>query len=127
MASIKFLIQSSKSPANIYLRLSVDPKKRFFKRKTGYVINTDDWSAKTGMPKNGGDEEQKKRRGVIERKLNSLSSRLKENLNDATTSGVNINGDWVQKQIDDIQNKKTRHGSRSSCQLLSILYRQPTI
>ncbi len=105
MASIKFLIQSSKSPANIYLRLSVD-RKKVFKRKTGYVINTDDWSAKTGMPKNGGDEEQKKRRGVIERKLNSLSSRLKENLNDATTSGVNINGDWVQKQIDDIQNKK---------------------
>ncbi len=105
MASIKFLIQSTKSPANIYLRLSVD-RKKVFKRKTGYVINTDDWSSTTGMPKNGGDEEQKKRRGDIERKLNSLSSRLKENLNSATSSGININGDWVQTQIDDIQNRK---------------------
>ena len=105
MASIKFLLQSSNSPANIYLRLSID-RKKVFKRKTGYVINTDDWSPKTGMPKNGGDEEQKKRRGDIERKLNSLSSRLKEKLNDATTSGINIDGKWLQKQIDDIQNRK---------------------
>ena len=105
MASIKFLLQSTNSPANIYIRLSID-RKRVFKRRTGYVINTGDWSATTGMPKNGGDEEQKKRRGDIERKLNSLSSLLKEKLNDATTSGITIDGKWVQKQIDDIQNRK---------------------
>ncbi|WP_340111985.1 tyrosine-type recombinase/integrase [Maribellus mangrovi] len=105
MASIKFSLQSKNSPANIYLRLSID-RNKIFKRKTGYVINTDDWSAKTGMPKNGGDEEQKKRRGDIERKLVSLSSKLMENLNDATTSGVYIDSKWLEKQIDDIQNKK---------------------
>ncbi|WP_167616996.1 tyrosine-type recombinase/integrase [Maribellus sediminis] len=105
MASIKFLLQSKNSPANIYLRLSIDRQKTF-KRKTGYVINIDDWSTKTGMPKNGGDEEQKKRRGDIENKLNSLSSKLKEKLNDATANGIDIDGKWLQKQIDDIQNKK---------------------
>ena len=51
MASIKFLLQSTKNPANIYVRL-IDGRKVDVKTKTNFVINPEDWSEAKQRPKN---------------------------------------------------------------------------
>ena len=51
MPTVKFLIQSKKSSAPIYLRLSLN-RTSSYKRKTGFHINPNDWNQKKGFPKN---------------------------------------------------------------------------
>jgi hypothetical protein len=99
MATISFLLQSSSIPANIYVRLSID-RKNVFKRKTGYVINPNNWSTETSLPKQN-DVENKQLR--ID--LKKLSTEIENRLNVATSSGEEITGDWLQLQIDNITNK----------------------
>lgn len=107
MATIKFTVRSKNNPAPIYIRLSID-RNTVLKRKTGFVVNQNDWSYDTSMPKNGGDEEQKKTRNELESNLNKLSSSIKESINDATKNGTELNGDWLQTQIDKIHGKKKK-------------------
>jgi len=99
MATITFLLQSSANPANIYVRLSID-RKNVFKRKTGYVINPNNWSAETSLPKQNEVENKQLR---ID--LKKLSTEIETRLNVATSSGEEITGDWLQQQIDSIQGK----------------------
>ena len=99
MATIKFQLQSKKNPASIYVRLSVS-RGNVFKRKTNYVINAKDWSKKTNLPLQN-DEELKN----LETSLTKLSTEIKENLNKATKNEIEINGDWLQEQIDTLQGK----------------------
>ena len=49
MATIKYLLQSDKDNANIYMRLSLSQNKSI-KRKTGLIINSKNWSKKTAYP-----------------------------------------------------------------------------
>ena len=51
MATIKFLLQSTKNPANIYVSL-IDGRKVDVKTKTNFVINPADWSETKQRPKN---------------------------------------------------------------------------
>jgi integrase len=102
MATVTFLLQSTSNPANIYVRLSID-RKNVFKRKTGYVINPNNWSGETSLPKQN-DVENKQLR--ID--LKKLSTEIENRLNTATSSGEEITGDWLQHQIDNITGKQKK-------------------
>jgi len=99
MATITFLLQSTKNPANIYARLSI-AKNQVFKRKTGYVVNPLNWSTDTNLPKQN-DVDVKN----LKTDLQSLATEIEKRLNVATSSGVDITGEWLQQQIDSIQGK----------------------
>ncbi len=105
MATINFLLRSKANPANIYLRLSID-RKNVFKRKTGYVINPKDWSKKTKLPLSN-DEDLK----ILKNNLGRLKNRIEKDFNIATAESIEINGDWLQNQIDSITNKKSKTDS----------------
>ncbi len=108
MATIKFLLQSKKDLAPIYLRLSID-RNNVYKRKTGFHVRQEDWSDKNSMPVNGGnDEEQKKRRNNLKSNLEKLSTKIDDKLNEANKSGIEINGNWLQEQIDIINGKQQK-------------------
>lgn len=102
MATISFLLQSKSNPANIYARLSID-RKNVFKRKTGYVIAPDDWSKKTGYPKQ--NEADLKN---LKTDLSNLKTEIEKRLNSATTIGTAIDGNWLQEQIDSIHGKQKK-------------------
>lgn len=102
MATLKCLIQSKQDNANIYLRLSID-RDNVFKRKTGYVVNPDNWSHSKGQPKLN-DESLKK----LKIDLDDLCTKVEQKYNLATSTGSEINGDWLQDAIDEILNKKKR-------------------
>ncbi len=99
MATITYFLQSTKNPATIYARLSI-AKNQVYKRKTGYIINPDNWSNETNLPKQN-DVENKQLR--ID--LKNLATEIETRLNAATSSGEEITGDWLQQQIDSIQGK----------------------
>jgi integrase len=101
MATIKFLLQSKRDTASIYIRFSID-RKNVYKRKTNYVVNPSNWSAKKGMPKSD-DEESKN----LKTDLEKLSTSIGERYNKAIKNGITVNGDWLTQQINEIQNRKT--------------------
>ncbi|WP_340114854.1 phage integrase SAM-like domain-containing protein [Maribellus mangrovi] len=101
MATFKFLIQGKKNPTNIYVRLSLS-KGKSIKRKTGYVINPSDWST-TGYPKQN-DEDLKR----FKSKLEQLKAQLGIKLNEAISAGNEIDGLWLEKSIDEVNNKKEK-------------------
>lgn len=105
MATFKFLLQSKNNPANIYVRLSLT-KDKSFKRKTGYVINPNDWSYDTSFPKQN-DVDLKNLRADLKK----LESSVETKLNEATKLGTEIDGYWLQEQIDLINNKKKKTDS----------------
>lgn len=100
MATIRFILQSKKNPANIYLRLSIN-RTTVIKRKTGFVINPDKWSNKTNLPLPS-DETLKN----LKANLGKLSTHIELSLNSAISKGEEISGDWLQNEIDTFQGKK---------------------
>lgn len=84
MATARFFIQSKSNPANIYVNLSVS-RGRIFRRKTGYLIDPDDWSETFNLPKQ--NDEENKRLGA---RLQKMGAFLIEELNTLTTGGVNL-------------------------------------
>lgn len=102
MATIKCLLQSKNDNANIYVRLSID-RNNVYKRKTGFVVNPDNWSHTKGQPKPN-DESLKK----LKTDLDDLCRKIEEKLNLATSQGSEINGNWLQDTIDEALNKKKR-------------------
>lgn len=102
MATIKFLLQSKINPTNIYLRLSID-RTTVLRRKSGYLINPNDWSSKTNQPKQG-DETLKE----LKNNLGKLATAIETNLNKATANKEEITGNWLQEQIDAYHGKKKK-------------------
>ncbi|WP_228850793.1 phage integrase SAM-like domain-containing protein [Aegicerativicinus sediminis] len=94
MASIKFLIQSNSDSASIHLRLSLS-KNKSLKRKTGFYINSKNWSAKSGKPKSSSAELKN-----LSSELRGLSNYVLDNLNDVQKENVNIDGFWLERTID---------------------------
>lgn len=103
MATIKFILQSKSNNANIYLRFSIGSKNSI-KRKTGYIIDSKNWSAETGLPKKSNVVEIKN----LKTDLQTLSTEIEKNYNIAITQGTEINGYWLEEQINRIHNKKEK-------------------
>ena len=101
MATIKFLLQSKSEIANIYIRFSVD-RKTVLKRKTGFTINQKYWSETLSqvIPKTEETRELKS-------KLSKLADYISNDAyNHAVSRGIELNGEWLQDQIDIFNNKK---------------------
>ncbi len=95
MATIKFMLQSKKEKAPIYLRLTLGRNKDIF-RRTGLVINPKDWSTKTRLPKQSKTPQNKN----ITSRLRKLETFVIDKLNDANSNAEVITGDWLFHQIE---------------------------
>ena len=123
MAKSIFFLQSDKSPANIYIRLSIE-NGNVLKRKTGFSINSKDWKnssvkkrpkAKTesssknklvaiykpGLPNDKSPESRN-----LKADLNNMSNFIGNAYNKAVSKGIEFTGEWLQDQIDIFNNKK---------------------
>lgn len=94
MATVKYLLQSKSTHAQIYLRLSLGRNKTF-KRKTGLQIDFKNWSIKTSFPKQG-DENSKS----LNIKLRDLQVNILNQVNSANSKGELIDGLWIENKID---------------------------
>lgn len=94
MATIKFILQSKKENAPIYLRLTLGRNKDIF-RKTGLFINPKDWSTKTRLPKQNNPTNKS-----IALRLRKLETFVIDKLNGANDNAEVITGDWLFHQIE---------------------------
>ena len=99
MATIKYLLQNEKENSNIYLRYSVG-RASVWKRKTGFVINSKNWSIDKAQPLQKTDELK-----ALKFKLDKLAIFINEAYNKAISTGDEVDGDWLQYQIDLFNNK----------------------
>jgi len=99
MATIKYLLQSKNDNSNIYVRYSID-RKTNLKRKTGFVINPNDWSLDKGFPKQNREDLK-----GLKSKLDRLAIFINDAYNISIGKGVELTGDWLQYQIDLFNNK----------------------
>mgnify|MGYP000439325049 CR=1 FL=1 len=128
MATVAYYLRSERNPSNIYLRLSVG-RGKVIKRKSGYVIDPAKWSSdqkgkdsgkkrsvveKVGFPKVARSREDKLE--AMRDKLKKLSESIFEDYNNAIKDGLNINGEWLQEQID------KHHGKIEAVDIDSLLY-----
>ena len=108
MASIKLQLQSKSKNAPIYLRLSI--KRGFYlKRKTGLNINPKNWSDATGLPKQNNPINKN-----LTSNLRNLTNTILQNLNDANSNGIEVNGDWLSYRIDLYFNRVQEIGKESN-------------
>jgi integrase len=98
MATIKYLLQSTSTNVNIYIRFSLN-RETVIKRKTGFTINPKDWNKIKGLP-NQKSEQSK----IIKNKLDKLSIHIEDSYNNEFNQSI-INGDWLQQKIDIFNNK----------------------
>ncbi len=109
MATINFLIQSKGNTAGIYIRLR-EGRNIDAKAKTKYVINSTDWSAAKGQPKNLKDEDFKK----LNKDLIDLGNDLLTHYN-KSVNNTEINTQWLKdfikppEQAEAIPNKLTAY------------------
>lgn len=92
MATLKFILQTKKDNSPIYARLSIRRGKIIY-RKTGITINFKDWSIDKGFPKQTIPQNKN-----ITTKLKQLEVKIHNQLNRTDIS--EIDGDWLQFQID---------------------------
>jgi len=112
MAQIKFIARGNTSQKEIYLRLSAGRTVNI-KRKTGYTIDKTLWKftkATKGTNKGKltefGEPKQTDALGKqLKEQLDSLATEINKRFNEATEKGTVINGDWLDKQIRELQNR----------------------
>ena len=93
MATTKFLINAKTGNAQIILQLSVKRGTRP-RRKTGLFISHKEWG-KNSLPKQTTADNKN-----LSTKLSKLSVFVLERVNQATSKGQDINGEWLQFAID---------------------------
>jgi integrase len=99
MATVKFLLQSKKENSNIYVRYSIS-RDNVLKRKTGFLIDSKDWSYDKSMPKTGNEDLK-----GLKSKLEKLATFINDAHNLTISKGIEFNGEWLQLQIDLFNNK----------------------
>lgn len=99
MATLKCLLQSEKEIANIYIQFSVG-RNKVFKRKTGYTINQKDWNEENASPKQKNEATK-----FLKSNLDKLKIFINDAFNIAVSNGKEIEGVWLQYQIDLFHNK----------------------
>jgi hypothetical protein len=99
MATLKYFLQSKAENANIYIRFSIN-REKLLKRKTGFVVNPKNWnSLKENITLK--DEDSK----VLNSNLRDLKIHIEKKYNNAISSGLEVDGDWLKLQIDLFNNK----------------------
>lgn len=93
MASIRYFIKSKSSNCSVYVRLTVDSKRRF-DRKTSFTTNFDDWSQSKGKTK-GKSETQKN----LNETLSNLGALIISECNKALGNKLSIDGFWLEGVI----------------------------
>ena len=93
MAKIKFLLQSKSDNSQIYIRVSISQKVSL-KKKTGFTINSKDWSEATGLPKQNNPVNKK-----LSNNLKKLDPFVLENLNKDLANSILIDSFWLETQI----------------------------
>lgn len=99
MATLKCLLQSEKETANIYIQFSIS-KKKVLKRKTGYTINQKDWNKDKGSPIQKNEATK-----FLKSSLDKLKVFINDAFNIAVSNGKEIDGAWLQYQINLFHNK----------------------
>lgn len=99
MATIKFLLQSTKNPAPVYVRFSIGRGKTF-KRKTGHVTNPATWNSKHGRPKSMDGASNN-----FKMELSDLENHIIGQYNKDYKTGVTFSGDWLQTVIEKFYNR----------------------
>ena len=94
MASIKYSIQSKSDSASIYLRLSIN-KSSSLKSRIGLTIDANNWSSRTGLPKQNNTDNK----GILN-KLRKLKIFILNQLNDANSTGIVVSKKWLLEKID---------------------------
>ena len=94
MPSVTFLVKSKTNPATIYIRLNLQRGKDYIK-KTGLLIDPDQWSFKKKEPKPTTPENKN-----LSADLSTLKLFIENSLNHAQQQGNPINADWLQSKID---------------------------
>lgn len=111
MATIKFLLQGKKDPANIVVLLSLGRGKQF-KRLTGKEISPSNWKVdqpskdkkvigRAGMPKQT-DVELKN----LHTDLEAFRVELRKLVNEAVQRAEDVNGGWLETAIDKINDTR---------------------
>lgn len=93
MATIKFILQSTSDTAGIYVRLK-EGRLIDVKAKTGFIINSKDWSSIKGQPKSFKDERYKE----LETDLSSFRSKLLKHYNNSQNK-LEITTQWLKDFI----------------------------
>lgn len=100
MATITFKPRGTKDFQHIYIVVSngrdrLTQKPIVYRRYTGFDVNVKDWSFTTGRPKQN-DASLKK----LDSSLTELKSHINSLINSESANGVQIDGDWLQLQLD---------------------------
>ncbi|MCT4589139.1 MAG: site-specific integrase [Carboxylicivirga sp.] len=114
MAQIKFIARGNTSKKEIYLRLLAGRTVNI-KRKTGYSIDKSLWKftkatkgVNKGKPTEFGEPKQTDAIGKkLKEQLDSLSTKINIRYNEATEKGIKIDGNWLETQIREIQNRNS--------------------
>lgn len=101
MATVKFLLQGTSGNVPIYLRLSAG-RGNAPKRKTYLNIDPKDWSSARGFPKPNNASNKN-----LTSKLRKLEGFVLDKLNDAVVNQVEVDGNWLQLQIDSFFGKSS--------------------
>ncbi|EMY3583158.1 phage integrase SAM-like domain-containing protein [Flavobacterium psychrophilum] len=99
MATLKYVLQSKSENSNIYIRYSIN-RKTILYRKTGFVINSKEWSKPNANPMQKSQELK-----ALKSKLDKLATFINDAYNDGISEGEDFTGDWLQLQIDLFNNK----------------------
>lgn len=99
MATIKYILRTENENANIFIRYSISRNVRLIK-KTGFVINSKDWSEPNAQPIQKTQELK-----ALKSKLDKLATFINDAYNISVSEGEEFTGDWLQLQIDLFNNK----------------------
>lgn len=92
MATVNFRVKGKRNPSPIYLQFRHENKHNIWK-KSGKVIDPNNWNAGKKKPFLRSPELKD-----LAKDLRDLGNHLTDSFND--TSGGNIDGDWLQREID---------------------------
>ena len=99
MATVKFILQSTKDNAPIYARFK-DARIIDVKRKTRETINPDYWNPKTGKPKNiqSADKDTLNHIDEVKKNLIKIASFILDQYRKRKDTEI-INGDWLDEVV----------------------------
>jgi len=99
MATVKYLIRTQSENAQIYIRFT-NGRTTKLQKKTGFVIDSKNWSASTNLPKQNTPENKN-----LISKLNQLSNYVFDRFNNDISNNVLIDSNWLDNCINTCFNR----------------------